>query len=189
MRAEIRKLLAVKAPPIHGIIMWEVHQFQVISTESIRNLHVHTLWRPQINAKSFNSCYSPVATSFWHLVWSLKMASQIDKPSYSSEHPDPESSIKECAITLPLCHFVNVSLNNDCYLASNAVYPDVHSPLRSCLQGDCKLSYKITAQGGRLFCCSCGTAPIYTSVPGTHSQLMRCHAKLLGIHNPFPCPF
>lgn len=163
--------------------------FRNICSETRRNLYVHALWRPRINAKSFNSCYSPVATSFWHLVWSLKMASQIDKPSYSSEHPDPESNIKECAITLPLCHFVNVSLNNDCYLASNAVYPEVHSPLRSCLQGECKLSYEIPAQGGRLFCCSCGTAPSYTSAPVTLSQLKSCHAKLLGTHNPFPFPF
>lgn len=88
---------------------------------------------PWTNAKSFNCCYSPVATFSWHLVWALKMASLIDKPSHNSEHCDPEGSIKECAIILPLCHFVNVSLNNDCYLASNSVYPEVHSPLRSCL--------------------------------------------------------
>lgn len=63
----------------------------------------------------------------------LKMANPINKPSCNSEYPDPEGSIKECAIILPLCNFVNVSLNNDCYLAWNAVYPEVHSLLRSCL--------------------------------------------------------
>lgn len=133
MRSATRKFLAIKVLSIHGIIIWEVHKFQIICSETIRNLCVHALWRPWTNAKSFNSCYSPVATSAWHLVWALKMASPIDKPSYNSEYPDPEGSIKECAIILPLCHFVNVSLNNDCYLASNAVYPEVRSPLRSCL--------------------------------------------------------
>lgn len=122
-----------KVLSICGIIVWEVHKCQVIYSEIIRNQHVHTPWRPWTNAKSLNSCYSSVATSFWHLVWALKMASPIDKPSYNSEYPDPEGNIKECAIILPPCHFVNVSLNNDCYLASNAVYPEVRSPLRLCL--------------------------------------------------------
>lgn len=133
MRSATRKLLAIKVHSIHGIIIWEVHKFQIICSETIRNWCAHTAWRPWTNAKSFNSCYFLVATSYWHLVWALKMASPIDKPSYNSEYPDPEGSIKECAIILPLCHFVNVSLNNDCYLASNAVYPEVCSPLSLCL--------------------------------------------------------
>lgn len=133
MRSATGKLLAIEVPSTPGIIVWEVHKLQVICSETIRNLRVRVPWRPQTNDKSFNSCYYPVATSSWHLVWVLKMASPLDKPSCNSEHPDPECSMKERAIILPLCHFANVSLNNDCYLASNAVYPEVRSPLRQCL--------------------------------------------------------
>lgn len=107
--------------------------FRSFTQRSQENQRLHTPWRPWTSAKSFNSCYSPVATSFWHLVWALKIARLVDKLSYNSKYPDPEGNIKECAIILLLCHFVSVSLNNDCYLASNAVYPEVHSPLRSCL--------------------------------------------------------